>query len=194
MRNQWDMEFVEPIRDVDKINEIKTYLRDKKQREYAIFMLSINTGIKVGALLNLKLVNVFQNGKIVDSLVFEDIGVEYILNESVKDALLRYISTRSIAETHIDDSPLFISQKGGTPTEKAIYFSMADVFKEVGMDEGHYGLQSLPKTFGYHAILQGIDTTLLLKIFNKKQPKILYEYLGISEDERKNTKVIMLNW
>ncbi|WP_308417910.1 hypothetical protein [Halalkalibacter okhensis] len=48
------MEYVEPIKEIRKINEIKKILDDKSDRDLLLFVLGINTGVRVCDLLKLK--------------------------------------------------------------------------------------------------------------------------------------------
>ena len=52
------MNKVEPIRDKRKIEEIKAELLKSNFRNYMIFMVGINTGLRISDLLNLKVGNV----------------------------------------------------------------------------------------------------------------------------------------
>ena len=50
---------VEPIRNVKDINKIKQYLLGKKnKRDYCIFVVGINVGLRAGDLLSLKISDV----------------------------------------------------------------------------------------------------------------------------------------
>ena len=48
------MEYVDPIRDINKINAIKRNLQQKSPRDFLLFVIGINTGIRVSDLLSLK--------------------------------------------------------------------------------------------------------------------------------------------
>lgn len=48
------MRFVEPIRDVEQLEEFKEYLKDKSERDYLLFLMGITTGFRVSDLLMLK--------------------------------------------------------------------------------------------------------------------------------------------
>lgn len=52
------MNKVEPIRDKNKIKEIKNILKKKSERNYMLFVLGINTGLRIGDLLSLKVEDV----------------------------------------------------------------------------------------------------------------------------------------
>ncbi len=48
------MNAVEPIRDIEKVEKIKKYLRDRNERDYLMFYLGISTGLRIGDILSLK--------------------------------------------------------------------------------------------------------------------------------------------
>ena len=55
--------------------------------------------------------------------------------------------------------------------------------------EGLVGTHTLRKTFGYWAYKQGIDITLLMRIFNHSAPSITLRYIGITQEEINNVYV-----
>ncbi|NIK75825.1 integrase [Paenibacillus castaneae] len=54
------MQFVQPIRDPQKIEEMKQALLKRSKRDWFIFVFGINTGLRIGDILKLK-VNDVQN-------------------------------------------------------------------------------------------------------------------------------------
>ena len=52
------MKYVQPIRDKNKIEEIKTYLKENGTRDLLLFTMGINTGLRISDLLNLKILDV----------------------------------------------------------------------------------------------------------------------------------------
>ena len=52
------MKYVQPIRDKNKIEEIKSYLKENGSRDLLIFTMGINTGLRISDLLKLKVIDV----------------------------------------------------------------------------------------------------------------------------------------
>ena len=52
------MNVVQPIRDKETIKEIKSFLKVRNERNYLLFLFGINTGIRIGDLLKLKVKDV----------------------------------------------------------------------------------------------------------------------------------------
>ncbi|PFR46746.1 tyrosine-type recombinase/integrase, partial [Bacillus cereus] len=48
------MNFVQPIRDSEQIQQIKEYLKEKNERNYILFVIGINTGLRISDILKLK--------------------------------------------------------------------------------------------------------------------------------------------
>ncbi|PEB90278.1 site-specific integrase, partial [Bacillus toyonensis] len=45
------MNFVQPIRDPEQIQQIKEYLKEKSERNYILFVMGINTGLRISDIL-----------------------------------------------------------------------------------------------------------------------------------------------
>lgn len=52
------MKYVQPIRDKNKIEEIKSYLKESGTRDLLLFTMGINTGLRISDLLKLKISDV----------------------------------------------------------------------------------------------------------------------------------------
>lgn len=52
------MEFVSPIKDNDDIQAMKDYLREWNEMYYMLFITGLNTGLRVGDILTLKVKDV----------------------------------------------------------------------------------------------------------------------------------------
>jgi len=52
------MNFVQPIREIEKIEEFKSLLKERSQRDYFLFFMGINTGLRISDLLPLKVKDV----------------------------------------------------------------------------------------------------------------------------------------
>jgi len=67
------LEFVEPIRDKRKIEAMKKVLRGTNMRDYCLFILGINSGLRVSDLLRLNIGDVLsEKGKVIDRIVIKE--------------------------------------------------------------------------------------------------------------------------
>lgn len=67
------MEFVEPIREKRQIDAIKKILRSNNLRDYTLFVMGINSGLRVGDLISLSICDVLDNShKIKDRIAIKE--------------------------------------------------------------------------------------------------------------------------
>ncbi len=172
------MEVVEPIRDKRQIQSMKKYLKGQNIRDYLLFTLGINSGLRVSDLLKLTVEDV--NGKDRISIREQKTGKakDFPLSEICKKAISEYIK-----ETGLASGALFRSRKG----EKAIsrvqaYRILSEAAGYVGITDA-VGTHTLRKTFGYHAYQSGVDITRIQKLLNHSAPSITLSYIGITKEE-----------
>ena len=53
------MNYVEPIRDKDVVQDIAEYLKFKNERNYIMWMLGINSGLRISDILKLQVKHVY---------------------------------------------------------------------------------------------------------------------------------------
>ncbi|WP_078555962.1 tyrosine-type recombinase/integrase [Alkalihalobacterium alkalicellulosilyticum] len=183
------MEYVQPIKDVVKINEIKEKLKDKSERDLLLFVLGINTGIRISDLLTLKVGDVWKEGSPKEFLSLwdgksSDKKLHY-LNTKVKTALKDYLHHQDLKK----DDYLFKSKKVNQPiTRQQAYRIINNAAKEVGVS-GNIGTHTLRKTFGYHAYRKGIAISLLKSIYNHTTLNETLRYIGIDHNEEQYIKI-----
>lgn len=177
------MELVQPIRDKNKIEAIKKILKADNLRDYSLFVLGINSGLRISDLLNLKISDVAEGKKIKDRISLREQKTgktkDFPLGASSIKALKEYLDTRDYA----DNDWLFPSQKGGGPiTRQHAWRILSEAAKTVGITEA-VGTHTLRKTFGYWAFKSGIDITRIQKLLNHSSPGITLAYIGITQEE-----------
>lgn len=177
------MEFVQPIRDLKQIETIKKLLKQQNLRDYCLFVLGINSGLRISDLLKLTITDVIENGKVKDRIRLREKKTnkfkDFPLSDKAKQAIKEYLKTRSYKE----NEPLFISRKNhGFLLRGQAYKIINNVAKSVGIKE-KIGTHTLRKTFGYHAYNNGYDIILIQKLFNHSSPSVTLRYIGITQDE-----------
>jgi len=183
------VEYVELIRDIEKINAIKRILKKSSQRDLLLFIFGINTGIRVSELLSLRITDVWDGEKVKEFLYLKDSNGEeeraFYLNDRVKWALRIYFSQYDFKETDY----LFKSKKNDKPiSRQQAYRIINAAAKEVGI-KGKIGMHTLRKTFGYHAYRKGIAISILMKIYSHQSASETLRYLGIDKNEKRLIKV-----
>lgn len=174
------MEKVQPIKQMCDIDKIKLHLKQSNKRNYLLFVIGINTGIKSNHILSLKLKDVVDdNYKIKKYIRIEN--KDYLINDPISKGIKEFLE-----ENDLDlDSYLFESQKSELPINRShLYRILNKVVKECDIDI-HIGNETLRKTFGYHYYYKTRDVKYLKEIFNQASKKTLFEYLCIESDHEK---------
>ncbi len=181
------MEFVEAIKDRQKIREIKEILYNRSKRDYVLFTFGINTGLKISDILTIKKSQLFDaNDNIKEFLVIHGEELKVFLNEQVKLSIQEYVAT---APGLSPNDYLFKSKKGDLPiTRQQAYRIINSIAREVGITS-KIGTHTLRKTFGYHAYRGGVAISLLQKIFHHSSRGETMKYIGIEKEEEKHPKI-----
>lgn len=172
---------VEAIKDKQKIEKIKNFLKKQSKRDYLLFTLGINTGLRISDLLRLKVGDVYNKTEIV--ITEQKTGKKRVvtLNKVAIDAINDFLKDQDINPSHY----LFRSRKGKNKPISRI--QAWEILSKAGELVGvNIGTHTLRKTFGYHAYKQGIDITLLQQLFGHSSPAVTLRYIGITADDIRN--------
>jgi len=171
------MNSVEPIKDISEINSIKNYLKEHSLRDYCLFLLGINTGIRLHELLHLKVSDVTHpSGTVLSYLSLEDYTNPPIyLNNDIREDLLRYIEKVQLSR----NCYLFPSKKTNEPmTRQQVYRILNEAASKVGIQHP-VGMTTLRKTFGYHAFRKGIAISLIQKRLHHASSTETFQFIGV---------------
>ena len=170
------MKTVQPIREREKIEEIKAVLIKQGLRNYMLFVLGINTGLRIGDILRLKVKHVKDKTHIDITEQKNGKAKRFKLNDSLKEEIDKYIKNMD------DEDYLFQSQKGKNKsiTRVQAYRVLNHAAKKIGLTE--IGTHTLRKTFGYHFYQKTKDVALLQQVFNHSAPSVTLRYVGIDQD------------
>lgn len=182
-----NMELVYPITDRDKLDAMADYLYNKNTRDYIMFEIGINLGIRVTDFTQQKVsfyrkaceqgyVNMMP-GK--TSRYGKKITVP--INEDLKELIEAYIKGRD------DNEWMFESRKHGYAiTRQQVYRILNDAAQHVGITD-NIGCHSMRKTFGYWHYYYNKDIHMLMEIFNHSSEEITMRYIGITHEEQVNS-------
>ncbi|MEG3006134.1 MAG: site-specific integrase [Oscillospiraceae bacterium] len=171
------MNFVQPIRDLDKIEEIKALLKERSQRDYFLFFMGINTGLRVSDLLVLKVKDVKNKTHI--TIKEEKTGkTKRFPLHTIKEDIAAYIKGMK------DSSHLFVSREKKNGLKPLSRHQAWKILSEAGAAAGleAIGTHTLRKTFGYHFYQKYKDIALLQELFNHSAPSVTLRYIGINQD------------
>lgn len=182
------MELVQPIRDKQQLEAMKRYLRGTSLRDYCLFVLGINSGLRISDLLLLRVEDVLSpSGKVKDRVSLRERKTgkmkDFPIGNSARKALTEYFAQNPLTA----HEPLFPSRKRSEGERKPLsrvqaYRILSEAAKAVGIRES-IGTHTLRKTFGYHAYTMGTDITRLQKLLNHSAPSITLAYIGITQEE-----------
>ncbi|HDT6579026.1 TPA: site-specific integrase [Bacillus cereus] len=169
------MNFVQPIRDPEQIQQIKEYLKEKNERNYILFVMGINTGLRISDILKLKVGDV-QGSHISLREMKTGKQKRIQITSSLKRELKWFNEGREVEEY------LLKSRKGkNRPIGRSMaYKILKSTAAEFGLDE--IGTHTLRKTYGYHMYMQTKNIALLMEIFNHSSEKVTLRYIGVNQD------------
>src|SRR5690625_463975 len=176
---------VEPLRTAEEIEEMKWAIKrgnkgaskrpELAARDVLVFLLGINTGLRVNDVVRLKISDVRDQTKVYiregKTNKRREINIGMIQEE-----IERFIEGKLL------DEYLFKSQKGSNAISTTqVYRILNDASGFLGRND--IGTHTMRKTFGYHHYKQFKDVAILQEIFNHAAPSITMRYIGIRQDE-----------
>ena len=159
-------------------------------RNYCLFTLGINSGLRISDLLKLKVSDVVdESRKMRERITLREKKTnktkDFPISEVARKAIGEYLKTR----TYDINEPLFVSQKkkdGKTSLQRdQVYKIINNAARSIGINE-RIGTHTLRKTFGYHAYQAGVSIEVIQKLFNHSAPSITLRYIGITQDDMDN--------
>ena len=188
---------VEPIRDWDKIQEIKSLLlSEQKYRDWLMFTLGLNFALRISDLLKLRISDVYDTDMYPKNRVIlreKKTGKENILTitNGSRESLVQYHKMKRLKYS---DDFLFKSRQGGNkPIDRVqAYRIINSIVNMVGMKDINVGTHSLRKTWGYFAYkkfnLSLDDIMLKLNHYSIQSTK---RYIGLTQEEKQEIENIV---
>lgn len=170
------MDFVQPIRDKKKIEAMKRELLRSGYRNYMLFLVGINTGLRISDILMLQVKDVRHQ--------------THLTLREKKTSKIKRLKITGISEEidnyteNMDENEyLFTSQKGHNEpiTRVQAYRILNKAADAIGLNED-IGTHTLRKTYGYHFYQKTKDVALLQQLFNHSSPSVTLRYIGINQD------------
>jgi len=183
------MKNVEPIRDYSKILAIKGKLKKQKNpRDFLLFVMGINTALRISDLLKLKVGDVKdEQGNIKGFLYLREEKTKkdkkVVINNGVREALEHYFNKTGAYDS---EQYLFRSEKSknNKPLTRIRAWQLVNRWcREVGIKE-RIGTHTLRKTAGYQMRVRGgVALEIIQGILGHSSMKITSRYIGVSNDE-----------
>lgn len=185
---------VQPITDWESINRMSEVLAEQSERNYLLFIIGINLGLRVSDYVTLT-VGFFREacrkgvvelipsksdkreideyGNVVGTFKIVRLPIPGDLKEAIED----YIEGKD------DDEYMFPSRKGGTPIRReTVWTILNNASKKVGIQD-NIGAHSMRKTFGYWHYKFNNDIHLLMEIFQHSSEAITLRYIGVTRED-----------
>lgn len=169
------MKFVEPIRDVEKIEEMRTYLKKENERDHLLFVFGIYSALRISDILPLQKKDIMGKRLIITEKKTANTK-EILISPKLRRELRPYIADLD------DEDYLFKSRKGGNSpiTRTTAYRILRGAAEACGLKR--IGTHSMRKTFGYHFYHSTKNIALLQELYGHSSEAITLRYIGINQD------------
>lgn len=166
----------EPIKNRKDIKKIEQYLKLHNKRDYVIWVLGMNSGLRVSDIVGLNVSDVVDKTHI--SIIEKKTRKpkSFYINDKLKRVLKDYTKGRNL------DELLFLGKQGKRLDRSQVYRFIVKVCKEHDI-KVHVSTHTLRRSFGYHHYQAFKDPVVLQKIFNHSSQRITLMYIGVEQDE-----------
>lgn len=166
----------EPIKDKKDIKAVEQYLKEHNERDYVIWVLGLNSGLRVSDIVGLNVSDVVDKTHITIIEKKTQKRKSFYINDKLKKVLKSYTKGRDL------DEPLFLGKFGKRLDRKQVYRFLIDACNKIGI-KSKVSTHTMRRTFGYHHYQQYKDAVILQKIFNHSSQRITLMYIGVTQDE-----------
>lgn len=166
----------EPIKSKKDIKAVEKYLKEHNERDYVIWVLGLNSGLRVSDIVGLNVSDVVDKTHITIIEKKTQKRKSFYINDKLKKVLKSYTKGRN------PDEPLFLGKQGRRLDRKQVYRFLIDACNKIGI-KSKVSTHTMRRTFGYHHYQQYKDAVILQKIFNHSSQRITLMYIGVDQDE-----------
>lgn len=180
------MNFVQPIRDLEKITEVREFLASKSKRDELLFCFGIYTGLRISDVLTIKVKDVLgkDHFHIVEQKTKK--ARQRSRTYTVRKRLpivkkLKRLISEFCSTLHPNDY-IFKSRQGkNKPITRVRAY---DILREAAhhCDLKEIGTHTLRKTCGYLIYKETKDIALVQEILGHSTPYITKRYIGLNQE------------
>ena len=184
------MNSVRPIKDPDKLREIREGLAARTdwhgERMFLLFEIGINTGLRISDMIRLRKKHVCgewietveqKTGKV--TRIPLNVTIRQIIQDRCRDMEPNDLLFKSRMD--VGDGSVQIPM-----TRRTAYNDIREIAEKYGLGD-RIGCHTLRKTFGYWHYKKNKDLEILRQWFNHTSQDVTKRYIGIDEDERKKS-------
>lgn len=166
----------EPIKSKKDIKAVEQYLKDHNERDYVLWVLGVNSGLRVSDIVGLNVSDVVDKTHITIIEKKTQKRKSFYINDKLKRVLKPFIKDRDF------DEPLFLGRQGKRLNQRQVYRFLIATCQALGI-KAKVSTHTMRRTFGYHHYQQYKDAVILQKIFNHSSQRITLMYIGVEQDE-----------
>jgi site-specific recombinase XerD len=171
---------VQPIRDLKQLNDMKEYLYNHSQRDYLIFVLGINSGLRISDLLKLTVEDV-ATGSVTIREQKTGKTKQFALSDTCILAIKKYLESTGLTEGLLFSSK-YTGNTGKPVTREYVWTALNKAADYVGIKE-NIGTHTMRKSFGFWALRNGVDIAYIMQALNHSSLAQTKKYIGITETE-----------
>ena len=166
----------EPIKNKKDIKAVEGYLKEHNKRDYVIWVLGLNSGLRVSDIVGLDVSDVVDKTHITIIEKKTQKRKSFYINDKLKKVLKDYTKGRNI------DEPLFLGKQGYRLNRRQVHRFIVNACYELGI-KIKASTHTMRKSFGYHHYQKFKDPIILQKTFNHSSIAITLRYIGVEQDE-----------
>ena len=115
----------EPIKSKKDIKAVEQYLKEHNERDYVIWVLGLNSGLRVSDIVGLNVSDVVDKTHITIIEKKTQKRKSFYINDKLKKVLKSYTKGRSL------DEPLFIGKQGRRLNQRQVYRFLIDACNKI---------------------------------------------------------------
>ena len=175
----------DPIRKLEDIAYIKRRL-ESKPRDWAIFVIGINSALRASDLVRLTVgmvrqIEVGEHFRIIEKKTRKP--KEITVNRVMREAIHRAIECHP---NPAPNAPLFPSRKGGTELTVEYLCALVKGWCKDAKLKGNFSSHTLRRTFGHtHYAHFGTGIEKLMILLNHRSQKDTLQYIGVQAEDLK---------
>lgn len=164
-------------------NEYKALLYEASvnPRDYAILMVFLQTGLRVGELVSLKVDDIDLENKLL--VVRQGKGKRdrtIPFEEQATKALKAYLPVRDKQDDVLDQDILFLAKNGTSLDVRTIRWTVHKYIQKAGLRK-KASVHTLRHTFGTHKIDKGMTLPALQELLGHKKMETTYKYVHLAK-------------
>lgn len=166
----------EPIKSKADIKRMSDYLQKLNNTFYVLWILGINSGLRVSDIVGLNVSDVVDKTHITIIEKKTQKRKSFYINDKLKKVLKSFTKGRNL------DEPLFLGKQGKRLDRRSVHRFLSSA-AEILSIKSKVSTHTMRRTFGYHHYQQFKDAVILQKIFNHSSLHITLMYIGVEQDE-----------